>query len=166
MLLNITHAVTECRMELLQMLQHRRNVWDQPCLRHVVFLQVNVVRPFSENNLMSNVADEYHAVFASTPIERIHLVTIGTEKLRQQVLQMDSCIKRRFHTLTIHSRKRLDHQYRFVNPTGSYFAIKGYATSYHAAFCAIEAALGSTMLDIGNIDRLGHERTALTRVLE
>lgn len=159
--------------ELLRMLTNRRVIWDQPSIPHTVILQVNTIRNFDEQGTIPNVANSYAQVFADTPMDYIHILTIATEGFEQQVKHMNRHLQLQFS-----SHESLHHAlesktYKYGNPAKSYFMRKGYSeyeSCYHAAFLSIKNVswhmdvIWQRIVHRENIERAwARARTALLR---
>ncbi|MDX2043617.1 MAG: hypothetical protein SF097_20545 [Acidobacteriota bacterium] len=140
---------SEARIQLKEMLDNKRQNWGQPFLPQVFLLQINVVSPFSKryedvrkkyDELTSLGIDtsgfgSYHQAFGlqeattykqlleEVAIDRLHVVTIGTEGYESRVQEMAEAISKTFDSGK-HKIQKIGQGKHAVNyqlPTGSYW---------------------------------------------
>ena len=117
--------------------------WDQPSIPRTLLLQVNVLRPLCKQ--MSDFADlsqAYHQIFASTPMDWIHCLTIGTSGWLNKVQRMEHYIKQSFSAHDVESLP-LNERVHYVNPPCSMYRGQGrktYHSEFHATYASIKSA--------------------------
>jgi len=150
----------ECLKSLSEYLKEKRQIWQQPYLTHTLIMQVNVVSPFSKRyyNVRRNhdelkklgldtfVIDEQAKAFGYEEssaykqlleiIDRIHIVTVGTEGWENRVSEMAQAINSEFSNDS-HIVERLGEGKHTVNyqlPEGCYWKEHYENSEYSADF--------------------------------
>lgn len=123
--LRITHGcfcstILDSAPEINTRLKKQRSDWDQPSLPHTLLLQVNVVRPLAPQ--APDIANAYHQIFASTPMDRIHMLTVVDKaQSRQPAFQkIQKTLEERFQDHTVISQVNPEMESKIVNPVGSF----------------------------------------------
>ena len=136
----VCDKILDGAIEVQSKLHSLREKWDQPSIPRTLLLQVNVVRPLS--NQISDVAKAYHQIFTSTPMDWIHCLTIGTRGWENKVQNMKYFIEEHFKSHDVESQA-LNSQVRFVNPLSSMYRFRGrktHTTGFHATYASIQSA--------------------------
>lgn len=146
--LRITHEMVcekmlEGSLEVQARLHRLIKVWGLPSIPRTLLFQVNVLRSMSKQmKYMSEVAEAYHQIFASTPIDWMHCLTIGTLGWENEVQYMKYFIEEYFKSHDVDSQA-LNSKVRFANPKSSLYRSRGrmtYTTRFHATYASIQSA--------------------------
>lgn len=145
----IPYGDSDARIQLEEMLNEKRQNWGQPFLPQVFLMQVNVVSPFSKRHedvrkryeelanlgISTSGFGSYHQTFGmqeattykqlleEVAIDRLHVVTIGTEGYEARVQEMASAINKAFDAEK-HNAQKLGQGKHFVSyhlPRSSYW---------------------------------------------
>ena len=136
----VCEKILEGALEVQSRLHGLIKGWDQPSIPRTLLLQVNVIRPLSKQ--MSDVAEAYHQIFTTTPMDWIYCLTIGTSGWENKVRNMKYFIEEHFKSHDVESQA-LNSQVRFVNPLSSMYRCRGrktHTTGFHATYASIHSA--------------------------
>ncbi|KAB2902716.1 MAG: RNA-directed DNA polymerase [Anaerolineae bacterium] len=149
--LQITHecfcsTILDAASEINTRLKRQRTDWDQPSLPHTILLQVNVVRSLASQ--AQDIANAYHQIFVSTPMDRIHALTLADKAtVRQTELQqMQKALEERFQDHTVISQVNHKMECEIVNPVGSWARTTSnqkketYRMQFRSAYTTIHSA--------------------------
>lgn len=182
--LHITHEflcarILDGALELHARLEAQREIWGCPSLPHTLLLQVNVVRPLVSQ--AQDVAEAYHQIFVSTPMDRIHVLTIATREAgrAEELRQVQESLEARFQDHQMYPEIRYSLGCTFKNPVHSYGWTRKnkrgredeeYTTIYHAAYTTVQSVGWErdmhwlAIIDADNLRRAwARTRTALMR---
>ena len=144
-------SIREAVLPVTGYLSQKREQWQQPFLCHVLMIHSTVVDLLSSQHkkqqkkyeqlkelgvepdlIVSNYADysqeyalAYKHLFEEVPIDRLSVITIGTNKDRSSVQQMSDALDQRFksshHNVDSNSLSKEIHRVDYENPIGSYW---------------------------------------------
>lgn len=136
----LCEKILEGALRVQSMLHRLIKDRGQPSIPRTLLLQVNVLRPLSEQ--MSDVAEAYHRIFTTTPMDWIHCMTIGTRGWENKVQNMKYFIEQHFRAHDVESLT-LNNRVRFANPPYSMYRSRGrktHTTGFHSTYASIQSA--------------------------
>ncbi|MBD2196295.1 MULTISPECIES: RNA-directed DNA polymerase [Calothrix] len=160
----VPYGIPDAMSRVIRRCKQKCDYWQQPCLAHVLIMQVNVVSLLSSNHedckqLYSNLkalgvssdvlvddyeefghveALAYKQLFEEVPIDHMHVITIGTDYslLQNRVREMGNALKNVF-SRSLHTVKQIgEGTYRvdYANPDSSYWIEKHQQQYYYSEF--------------------------------